>query len=76
MLFLDKESLKELTGYRHPAKQVAWLKRAGIKFTVNRYNHPLVLQKHLEEILCNSPSKPSRRIEPDLEGLHKAMGLH
>lgn len=73
-MFLTKAELTELTGYKVATKQRATLIKNGIRFTVNRHGHPLVLKKHIEEILCNSPS-PHRRTQPNEAALKKSLGL-
>lgn len=74
-MFLDKKSIEAITGYKIKSKQVQWLRRSGIRFTLNRAGDPLVLQKHIEEILCDNPTSGDRRIEPDEAALRKTIGL-
>ena len=48
ILFLTKDELIDLTGYRQSAKQSAHLKSQRIPFHVNRAGHPRVARAVLE----------------------------
>ncbi len=73
-MFLEQDEIEQLTGYKLGKKQVSWLSKSGIKFTVNRYGHPLVLKKHIETLL-GAESTKSSRVEPDVRALKNKLGL-
>ncbi len=62
---LTDEELADLSGYRRPSKQIAWLKKQGIRFFVAADGHPRVLRAHLE-----APAK-QRTTGPDLEAVRQ-----
>lgn len=47
-LFLDKEDLFKLTGYRQPKKQAKHLREQRIHFHQNRAGHPRVTRAAVE----------------------------
>lgn len=76
-MFLTQEELKKLTGYARHTKQIEQLKKQGYRFKVNALGQPLVLKAHVEELLLNQKAntKTKGRIEPDVDGLTRLMGL-
>jgi Domain of unknown function (DUF4224) len=48
LLFLTPNELIELTGYRQPSKQVAYLRSAGIPFYANAHGAPNVARAVIE----------------------------
>lgn len=50
MIFLAKEDLETLTGYRLPAKQQEWLAKNGIPHSINAAGRPVVLRAILERL--------------------------
>ncbi|MBU1363954.1 MAG: DUF4224 domain-containing protein [Gammaproteobacteria bacterium] len=66
-MFLTKEEVHELTGYVRSADQCRWLKQRGWKFEVSRIGRPVVLRKHVEEMLSLPvTTKEAVRPEPKL----------
>lgn len=66
-MFLTKEELHELTGYVRPADQCRWLEKRRWKFAVSGLGRPVVLRKHVEEMLSlDVPKKEPARPEPKL----------
>ncbi len=64
---LTDEELRDLSGYQRPSKQIAWLKKQGIRFFVAADGHPRVLRAHLED-------KPKQRpTGPDLEAVRRMV---
>jgi hypothetical protein len=49
-MFLTPPDLRELTGYKLPAKQREWLERNGVPHTVNAAGRPVVLVSVLEQM--------------------------
>jgi hypothetical protein len=47
-MFLTNSELIELTGFKHPSKQIEMLRRQGIAFNVNAAGHPKVVRAVLE----------------------------
>jgi hypothetical protein len=47
-MFLHKGELEELTGYRMPARQIAWLKGQGIRHWTNATSRPVVPRSQFE----------------------------
>lgn len=68
-MFLTKDDICELTGYKNHAKQIAWLCRNGIKFLISQDGTPRVLMSHLHEIMGNTTKSTRRRSEPNFDSL-------
>ncbi len=66
---LSDEELADLTGYQRPSKQIAWLKKQGIRFFVAADGHPRVLRAHLEGPPKQQPTGP------DLEAVRRMSRL-
>ncbi len=63
MLCLSANEIADLTGYKQPKRQVAWLRQYGIRVFVSRTGQPRVLRSDLE-------NKESRlRTTPDLDAV-------
>ena len=62
---LSREEIYELTDYRQPSKQIAWLRKQGVRFMVAADGHPRVLRRDLEK----PENQPSRT--PNLEALRR-----
>ena len=57
-LFLSADEVVTLTGYKAPAKQVAWLCGKGWRFEVNGNRKPVVARKYAEKMLgCGIPEE-------------------
>jgi hypothetical protein len=52
---LSNEALCILTGYKQPAKQSAWLARAGIWFKPDRNGHPKTTWTHVNNPISLRP---------------------
>ena len=50
-MFLNREEIEDLTGYKYKAKQKLWLMEAGYKFSTRCDGSPCVLRSHVEKIL-------------------------
>lgn len=46
-MFLSRDELIELTGFKQPSKQANWLQRQGIRYYVNHLNKPVVTKDAL-----------------------------
>ncbi len=64
-LVLTRDELVELTGYKQPKRQVAWLRQQGISLYVAANGRPKVLRSTLENATVN------RRTEPNFAALRK-----
>lgn len=64
-LLLSRDELYELTDYRRPSKQIAWLRKQGVRFMVAADGYPRVLRRDLETP-ANTP-----RNTPNLEALRR-----
>ncbi len=64
-LILTRDELIELTGYKQPKRQVAWLRQQGISLYVAANGRPKVLRSTLENVTVN------RRTEPNFAALRK-----
>ena len=61
-LFLSTEELGTLTGFKTPARQVAWLRTKGWRFEVNGNRRPIVARKYAEKMLgCGVPEESAYR---------------
>ncbi len=64
-MLLSPDELVELTGYKQPKRQVAWLRQQGIALYVAANGRPKVLRSTLENVTVN------RRTEPNFAALRK-----
>lgn len=62
---LSRHEVYELTGYKRPSCQIAWLKAQGIRFMVAADGYPRVLRRELE----TPENQPLRK--PNLEALRR-----
>lgn len=61
-LFLSTEELGTLTGFKTPARQVAWLRTKGWRFEINGNRRPIVARKYAEKMLgCSVPEESAYR---------------
>jgi len=64
-LFLLPDELQTLTGFKLPARQVAWLRQKGWRFELNGNRRPIVARKYAEKMLgCDTdqgvaPARPN-----------------
>ena len=63
-MFLDKEQLKELTGYARPTSQMNWLARNDYPFEVAADGYPRVLVTLVEKRLGSFIQRPKRNNTP------------
>lgn len=66
MLFLTKDEVIELTGYKKPALQRRWLIEHGYKFEVRADGRPVVLASTIEHKLRG---KAPAQVSPDWSAL-------
>lgn len=66
-MFLTREQVIELTGYRMKSMQIRWLRDNGVRFFVARDGHPRVLPESLTE------EKARARTRPDFEALRRLV---
>lgn len=64
-MILTRSEIAEFTGYLRPGKQIAWLRRHGLRFFVAADGHPRVLRTDLEVT-----ARPRARV-PALDSLGK-----
>jgi hypothetical protein len=57
-MFLNDAELRQLTGYRRPSAQRAWLKLNAIPHYVAASGRPVVLKEALHERTFNGPNGP------------------
>ena len=67
--FLTEQELYDLTGYKQPGKQIAHLRKQGVRVLVTRNGHPRVLRSALENKREPEPSKPNLEPMPRLRKL-------
>ncbi len=67
-IFLTKNEIVELTGYKYPGKQISWLSQQGFKFIVSSDCCPKVLRDHICQVL-GSKEKISRQTRPNRAAL-------
>jgi hypothetical protein len=65
-MFMSKEELHELTGYRNRPGQIRWLSQRGYKFELDRSGRPRVLRAAIVAALGGNEQQPKqlRRVEP------------
>ncbi len=55
--FLRKGELEELTGYKMPARQIAWLRGQGIRHWINATSRPVVPRSQFDsQESANNPT--------------------
>jgi hypothetical protein len=62
-IFLMPEEVEVLTGFKTPARQVAWLRIKGWRFELNGNRRPIISRRYAEMLLgCgghqDQPAKP------------------
>lgn len=58
-LFLSKDELVTLTGFRLPTRQANWLRRKGWRFEINANRQPVIARKYAEKMLgCGGSDEP------------------
>lgn len=73
-MFLSKDEIAELTGYKLPAHQCRWLVARGWVFERNRNNRPIIGRDYARSRLggakqAASPSSPSSTPRPNFGAL-------
>jgi hypothetical protein len=70
-MFLNKEELADLTGYKNRKKQIQWLAENGIKFLISGVGEPKVLKSAIEELLGagDSQKRLRKRVEPNWDAI-------
>lgn len=63
-LFLTSEEIIQLTGYRRPKKQIAWLEKHKVDYYVRADGYPSVPRDGLKPKLT-----PPQHFEPDWSGV-------
>ncbi|AWL10817.1 hypothetical protein HMF8227_00310 [Saliniradius amylolyticus] len=71
-MFISRDELQELTGYKKKSLQVQQLQDFGIPFEVNRLGAPIVLRSSVEDALSISKSPKRRTHSINLKSLHEA----
>ena len=67
-LFLNADELETLTGFKTPARQVAWLQTKGWRFEINGNRRAIVARKYAEKMLgCGVPEE--RGYKPNFSAL-------
>ena len=66
-MFLSKEEMIELTGYKNRPGQIRWLVERGYKFEIARDGRPRVLKAAIIKALGGNeePEPKKRRVEPN-----------
>ena len=58
-LFLSKDEVATLTGFRLPTRQVSWLRLKGWRFEINANRQPVIARKYAEKMLgCGGNAEP------------------
>ena len=70
-MFLTREEIKQLTGYRIPSKQIRWLQQEEFKFKVAADGRPRVLKTEVEFQMGHGSAiiKKNTKNNPDIERL-------
>jgi hypothetical protein len=66
-MFLSKDELIKLTGYRRPSYQRRWLRHRGWAFEIGADKRPKVLREHARRQPCAVDSRrpPRLHLPPD-----------
>jgi hypothetical protein len=57
MILLTPDELRTWTGYKHPKRQIAWLRAKGYRFDVNAANRPIVSRSYWERLMGGAPGR-------------------
>ena len=65
-MFMSKEELHELTGFRNRPGQIRWLSERGYRFELDRSGRPRVLRQAIVAALGGAEEQPRqlKRVEP------------
>lgn len=55
--YVHLDELRALSEFHRKSKVIQWLKSKRIKFTTNRYGHPVVLRAHLDYVLSGEAQR-------------------
>jgi hypothetical protein len=69
VLTLSPDELLDLTGYRAPSKQCAWLAAHGFLFERRRNGTPAVLRSHVERRMGGAGATAAGAAEPNWSAL-------
>lgn len=70
-MFLTKDDIVNLTGYRRPADQCRWLKSHGWKYEISAVGRPVVLRRHAESRMSDVEQAP-KEWSPNFAAMGKA----
>ena len=72
-MFLTREEIKQLTGYRIPSAQIRWLRSEEFKFKIAADGYPRVLKSEVEFQMGHGSAiiKKNTNNNLDVEGLKK-----
>ncbi|WP_041647974.1 DUF4224 domain-containing protein [Aromatoleum aromaticum] len=68
-MFLNKDELRNLTGYQMPSAQKRWLTDRGWPYEENAAGYPKVLRSVVEKRMGGSTEPVRRRQGPNLEAI-------
>lgn len=71
-LFLLPDELEFLTGFKLPARQVAWLRQKGWRFEINGNRRPIVARKYVEKMLGCGTDEGTTAARPNFNALRAA----
>ncbi len=64
-MFLTKDQIVRMTGYKFKNMQIRWLAEHGYKFDVTAAGNPIVLEAHINERLGGTSNKLLKSPQPD-----------
>jgi hypothetical protein len=72
-MFLTREEIKQLTGYKIPSAQSRWLRSEEFKFKIAADGYPRVLKSEVEFQMGHESVilRKNKKNNPDIEGLKK-----
>ena len=72
-MFLTREEINQLTGYKIPSAQIRWLQQEEFKFKVAADGYPRVLKSEVEFQMGHESAilRKNKKNNPDIEGLKK-----
>lgn len=69
-LFLTRDELYELTGYKLISKQAGWLRRKNWRFEITASGRPIVARSYVEAMLGGTkPAKEEERFKPNYDAI-------
>lgn len=72
-MHLSPDEIYQLTGYKKPTCQIAWLRKNGFTFRVSADGHPRVDRSHYLKVMGGINETSHQKTTPNFGGLLKLV---